>query len=46
MKKLGINVDYVVEVDVPDEEIVKRMSGRRVHLASDAPITSCSIHPK
>jgi len=34
MKKLGINVDYVVEVDVPDEEIVKRMSGRRVHLAS------------
>ena len=34
MKKLGINVDYVVEVDVPDAEIVKRMSGRRVHLAS------------
>jgi len=34
MKKLGINVDYVVEVDVPDSEIVKRMSGRRVHLAS------------
>jgi adenylate kinase len=34
MKKLGINVDYVVEVDVPDEEIVKRMSGRRVHVTS------------
>lgn len=34
MKKLGIEVDYVVEVDVPDEEIVKRMSGRRVHVAS------------
>jgi len=34
MKKLGINVDYVVEVDVPDAEIVKRMSGRRVHVAS------------
>jgi adenylate kinase len=34
MKKLGIDVDYVVEVDVPDEEIIKRMSGRRVHLAS------------
>ena len=34
MKKLGIDVDYVVEVDVPDTEIVKRMSGRRVHLAS------------
>jgi len=34
MKNLGINVDYVVEVDVPDAEIVKRMSGRRVHVAS------------
>ena len=34
MKKLGIDVDFVVEVDVPDEEIVKRMSGRRVHVAS------------
>ena len=34
MKRLGIAVDYVVEVDVPDEEIVKRMSGRRVHVAS------------
>jgi len=34
MKKLGINVEYVVEIDVDDEEIIKRMSGRRVHLAS------------
>ena len=34
MKKLGINVDYVVEVDVPDAEIIKRMSGRRVHVTS------------
>jgi adenylate kinase len=24
----------VVDIDVPDEEIIKRMSGRRVHLAS------------
>ena len=24
----------MVEIDVPDEEIIKRMSGRRVHLAS------------
>ncbi len=29
-----IGVDAVVEICVPDEEIVKRMSGRRVHLAS------------
>ena len=30
----GIQIDAVIEIDVPDEEIVKRMSGRRAHLAS------------
>ena len=34
MAEAGINVDYVVEIQADDEEIVKRMSGRRVHLAS------------
>ncbi|MEN8175283.1 MAG: adenylate kinase [Pseudomonadota bacterium] len=34
LKDAGIAVDAVVEIDVPDEEIIKRMSGRRVHLAS------------
>ncbi len=34
MKEEGVNVDYVVEIVVDDEEIVKRMSGRRVHLTS------------
>ncbi len=34
MKQAGVGIDYVVEIDVPDEEIIKRMSGRRVHLAS------------
>ncbi len=34
LKAAGVPVDAVVEIDVPDEEIVKRMSGRRVHLAS------------
>ncbi len=34
MKDAGIAVDYVLEFDVPDEEIVKRMSGRRVHSGS------------
>ena len=32
--KLNVNVDAVVEIDVDDAEIIKRMSGRRVHLAS------------
>lgn len=34
LKLEGIKIDYVVEVQVPDEDIVVRMSGRRVHLAS------------
>ena len=34
MKENGIDVDFVLEFDVPDEEIVKRMSGRRVHAPS------------
>lgn len=32
--KLKLSVDAVVEIDVDDDEIIKRMSGRRVHLAS------------
>ena len=34
LKLEGISIDYVVEVKVPDDNIVERMSGRRVHLAS------------
>jgi len=34
LKREGIRIDYVVEIVVDDEEIIKRMSGRRVHLAS------------
>jgi len=34
LKDGGIPVDAVVEIDVNDAEIIKRMSGRRVHLAS------------
>ena len=34
LKDKGIPLDCVVEIDVDDEEIIKRMSGRRVHLAS------------
>jgi len=30
----GIEIDAVIEIDVPDSEIVARMSGRRAHLAS------------
>lgn len=30
----GIAIDHVVEISVPDEEIISRLSGRRVHPAS------------
>jgi adenylate kinase len=34
MKAAGVELDYVVEIAVDDAEIVERMSGRRVHVAS------------
>ncbi|HEY3532330.1 MAG TPA: adenylate kinase [Casimicrobiaceae bacterium] len=34
LRNAGVDVDYVIEIDVPDAAIVERMSGRRVHLAS------------
>ncbi len=34
MKDAGVPIDAVVDIHVPDEEIIKRMSGRRAHLAS------------
>jgi adenylate kinase len=34
MKDAHVDLDYVVEIDVPDSEIIERVSGRRVHPAS------------
>jgi len=34
LREAGIPVDFVLEITVPDAEIVSRMSGRRVHTAS------------
>ncbi|NTW46924.1 MAG: nucleoside monophosphate kinase, partial [Chlorobaculum sp.] len=34
LRAKGIQIDHIIEISVPDEEIIKRMSGRRVHLAS------------
>jgi adenylate kinase len=34
MKAAGVRLDAVLEIDVPDSEIVERMSGRRSHLPS------------
>jgi adenylate kinase len=34
LREAGVTIDAVVEIVVPDDEIVKRMSGRRSHPAS------------
>ncbi|MDB5965939.1 MAG: adenylate kinase [Polaromonas sp.] len=34
MKAAGVRIDYVLEIDVPFEAIIERMSGRRSHAAS------------
>jgi adenylate kinase len=34
MRTSGVDVDFVLEIDVDHEEIVRRLSGRRVHAAS------------
>jgi adenylate kinase len=34
MKDAGVAIDYVLEIDVPLDEILHRLSGRRVHIAS------------
>ncbi len=41
MKDAGVVIDYVLEIDVPDEAIVERMSGRRVH-----PVSGRTYHVK
>ena len=34
LREQGVGIDFVIEIAVDDSEIVRRMSGRRVHLAS------------
>src|SRR5262245_66022435 len=34
MKDAGVKIDFVLEIDVPDSDIIERMSGRRAHLPS------------
>ena len=34
MKTAGVGLDYVIDIDVPFEAIIERMSGRRSHPAS------------
>ncbi|AXA33988.1 adenylate kinase [Francisella adeliensis] len=34
LDELGVNIDYIVEVDIADELLIERITGRRVHPAS------------
>ncbi|MDE7282798.1 MAG: nucleoside monophosphate kinase, partial [Lachnospiraceae bacterium] len=44
--ELGEKIDYAINVDVPDENIVRRMSGRRACLACGATYHIEHIPPK
>jgi adenylate kinase len=34
LRSAGVDLDFVIEIEVGDDDILRRMSGRRVHLAS------------
>ena len=46
LTELGDQVDYAINVDVPDENIVNRMSGRRACLACGATYHIVHVPPK
>lgn len=46
LTELGDSIDYAVNVDVPDENIVKRMSGRRACLSCGATYHIVNVPPK
>ena len=46
LTKLGDKIDYAINVDVPDENIVKRMSGRRACVTCGATYHIVHIPPK
>lgn len=46
LSKLGESIDYAIDVDVPDENIVKRMSGRRACLKCGATYHLEHVPPK
>lgn len=46
LTKLGDHIDYAINVDVPDENIIKRMSGRRACLTCGATYHIEHVPPK
>ena len=46
LQENNVDINGVIELVIADEEIIKRMSGRRIHLASGRTYHVDSIHPK
>ena len=46
LTKLGETIDYAIDVDVPDENIINRMSGRRACLSCGATYHIAHVPPK
>ena len=46
LNELGDKIDYAIDVDVPDENIINRMSGRRACLACGATYHIVHVPPK
>lgn len=46
LRKAGVRVGHILEIDVPDDAVIERMSGRRVHPASGVATTSGLIRRK
>lgn len=46
LAELGESIDYAIDVDVPDENIVKRMSGRRACVSCGATYHVVHVPPK
>lgn len=46
LEKMGSKIDYAIDVDVPDENIIRRMSGRRACVGCGATYHIVNIPPK
>lgn len=46
LDKMGVNIEYVINIEVSDERIIKRMSGRRVCEKCGRPFHTVNLKPK
>ena len=46
LDNMGVNIEYVINIDVPDQNIIDRMSGRRVCEGCGRPFHLVNLKPK